>query len=342
MAKHHKSNEAGGSASQSALTLGIDLGGTKILAGVVDSGGHVIGEAKRKTRARRGVEEVIDRIVETALEAVSNSRLEMSVIQAVGIGVPGVADYKSGVVEFAPNLPDWTNIPLGTRLRQALGVPVVVENDVNAATFGEASAGVAKGYSSVVGIFPGTGIGGGIMLDGQLWRGARNAAAEIGHMIVMIDGPVCGCGRRGCIEALASRTAIERDILGEVRGGRSSPITEAAYAQDGQISSSKLAEALADNDEVVHDVLQRAAYHLGVFTAGVVNALDPECVVYGGGLIEACGDFLLPIVRENTYRHLIRPVDPEHLPILRAALGDYAGVIGNAMLANQDAAELNR
>lgn len=317
------------------ITLGIDLGGTKILAAVVDEQGRILGEAKRKTRAERGVDDVIERIAKTAQEAVANAHLDMTAIAAVGIGAPGVADHLTGVLEFAPNLPDWTNIPLGMRLQQLLGVPVLVENDVNAGTYGEATAGAARGYGSVVGVFPGTGIGGGIVLDGRLWRGARNAAAEIGHMVVLIDGPQCGCGRRGCIEALASRTAIERDILGEIRGGRSSVVTQWIDVEGEPITSGVLARALEEGDPVVTDVVTRAAYHLGVFTASLVNALDPECIVYGGGLIEACGRFLLPIIRNTTYRYLIRPVAPENLPILEAALGDNAVAIGCAMLASQ-------
>lgn len=320
-----------------SMTLGIDLGGTKILAAVVDQQGRILGISKRRTYAERGVDEVIARIARTAQEAVANAHLDMTAIRAAGIGAPGVADPHTGVLEFAPNLPDWTNIPLGTRLGQMLGVPVLVENDVNAGTYGEATAGVAHDFGSVVGIFLGTGIGGGIVLDGKLWRGARNAAAEIGHMVVMIDGPQCGCGRRGCIEALASRTAIERDIAGEIRGGRSSLVTTLLDIEREPITSGVLARALEEHDPVITDVVGRAAYHLGVFTASLVNALDPQCIVYGGGLIEACGSFMLPIIRANTYRHLIRPVHPDALPILEAALGDNAVVIGCALLASASA-----
>jgi glucokinase len=176
------------------------------------------------------------------------------------------------------------------------------------------------------------------VLNGVLWRGARNAAAELGHMIVMIDGPLCGCGRRGCIEALASRTAIERDIWGEIRGGRHS-IIEADTVHGGDITSGTIEHALEERDPVVTDVMERASYHLGIFTASVVNAIDPACVVYGGGLIEACGGFMLPVIRDATYRHLIRPVDPQKLPIVAAALGDNATVIGGAMLAQAALAE---
>jgi glucokinase len=322
------------------MVLGIDLGGTKILASVVDAHGHVLGTSKRKTRSERGVDDVIERIAKTAEEAVADAGLEMSMVEAAGIGAPGVADYLAGIIEFAPNLSNWTNVPLGPRLQHRLGIPVFVENDVNAGTYGEATVGAARSYKSIVGIFPGTGIGGGIVLNGHLWRGARNAAAEVGHMVVLIDGPRCGCGRRGCIEALASRTAIERDIIGEIRGGRSSMISKMIDVESDQITSGTLAQALTDGDPLVTDVIERASYHLGVFTGSLVNAIDPECVVYGGGLIEACGNVMLPIIRETTYRHLIRPVAPEELPILEAALGDNAVLIGAAMLASRSLDEV--
>lgn len=316
------------------LVLGIDLGGTKILAAVVDQSGEILASSKRKTKPHKGVDEVIQRIAKTAHEAVEAAGLDLDDIDAVGIGAPGVADFTHGVIEFAPNLENWVNVPLGPKLGDLLGLPVIVENDVNAGTYGEATVGSGRDYRSIIGIFPGTGIGGGIVLDGQLWRGARSAGGEIGHMVVMVDGPVCGCGRRGCIEALASRTAIERDIIGEIRGGRSSVITEMVDIESERITSGTLQDAIAAGDSVVIDVLERAARHLGIFTASLVNALDPECIIYGGGLIEACADMLLPIIREETYRYLIRPVAPEDLPIVEAELGDDAVLLGAAMLAS--------
>lgn len=333
MAKKDKSSNKDRPSSGTSMTLGIDLGGTKILAGVVDEHGHILGTAKRKTRPERGVDTVIERIANTALDAVADAGLTMDLIDAVGIGAPGVADYNTGVIEFAPNLANWVNVPLGPRLQSLLETPTFVENDVNAGTFGSVTAGVAKGYRSVVGISPGTGIGGGLVLDGQLWRGARNAAAEFGHMVVLIDGPVCGCGRRGCIEALASRTAIERDIVGELRGGRRSLAVDYVDSE-GRVTSGALAELLKEKDALVTEVVSRAARHLGIFTASLVNAIDPECVVFGGGLIEACGIFMMPIIRQATYHYLIRPVEPENLPILEAILGDNSVLVGAAMLAN--------
>ncbi|MBN2306263.1 MAG: ROK family protein, partial [Anaerolineae bacterium] len=175
--KDQKTPSPRNGAHQPGMVLGIDLGGTKILAVVLDQEGHILGDSKRKTKPHNGVDAVINRVAKTAVEAVNDAGLDFSMIQAIGIGAPGVADYNSGVIEFAPNLANWVNVPLGPRLRQMLGVPVFVANDVNAGTFGEASLGAARGFDSVVGVFPGTGIGGGVVIDGKLLRGARNAAA---------------------------------------------------------------------------------------------------------------------------------------------------------------------
>ena len=287
MAKKDKSSNKDRPSSGTSMTLGIDLGGTKILAGVVDEHGHILGTAKRKTRPERGVDAVIERIASTALDAVADAGLTMDLIDAVGIGAPGVADYNTGVIEFAPNLANWVNVPLGPRLQSLLETPTFVENDVNAGTFGSVTAGVAKGYRSVVGIAPGTGIGGGLVLDGVLWRGARNAAAEFGHMVVLIDGPVCGCGRRGCIEALASRTAIERDIVGELRGGRRSLAADYVDSE-GRVTSGALAEL--PPSERFHwltaprsTIIQTSPAHIGVSddleaTAGVAVSDSPRHV----------------------------------------------------------------
>jgi glucokinase len=340
VSKKAKNTASPSAAGSGGYVLGIDLGATKILAAVVDQQGNVISTIKRKTHGERSIDDVIDRIARTAKDAVSEAQLDLGSIQAIGIGAPGVTNYDAGVVEFAPNLPDWVNVPLGPRLKEVLGVPAFVENDVNAGTYGEVTVGAAKGYTSVVGIFPGTGVGGGIVLDGRLWRGARNAAAEVGHVVVLIDGPRCGCGRRGCIEALASRTAIERDIIGEMRGGRSTIVSGLIDPETGQITSGVLAKALEERDPLVMDVIERAAYHLGIFTAGLVNTLDPACIVYGGGLIEACGKTMLPVIRTTTYRYLIRPVAPEKLPIIEAALGDNAVLLGAAMLASASVHEV--
>ena len=235
----------------------------------------------------------------------------------MGIGAPGVANPRTGVIEFAPNLTDWVGVPLGARLEKAFGVPVVVENDVNAGAYGEATVGAAAGYRSMVGIFPGTGIGGGIVLDGKLLRGAHNGAGEIGHVVVLIDGPRCGCGRRGCIEALASRTAIERDILGERRGGRQSIITKLIDldGDEAQISSGQLASALQAHDALVTDVIKRAAHHLGIFTAGMIN-VSIRVRRLRRRIDEACGDDAAHHPRDDVSLP-DPPAEPEKLPILK-------------------------
>ena len=206
--------------------IGVDLGGTKILAGVVDSNGALLGQSKRPTKPSAGVDAVLDRMAKTVREAVEAAGLKLSDMAGLGTGAPGPLDPDKGVVLHTPNLP-WVNVPLAKMLSERLDdLPVFIENDVNLGTYGECAFGAGVGAQDVVGIFVGTGLGGGLVLGGELRQGWRKACAEVGHMILLADGPVCGCGKRGCAEALASRTAIERDIWAGIKAGRESVIPE--------------------------------------------------------------------------------------------------------------------
>jgi len=305
------------------LAIGIDLGGTNLRWCVVDGSGEI------RHRGRRPSPKPVPQVVAALREAVAECREHFPEVAGVGLAVAGTVTEES---VSSVNL-DWQEVPLAREL--ALGdLPVIVENDMNAGAYGEMRFGGGRGLQNLIFLTVSTGIGAGIIVGGRIYRGANGLAGEVGHTVVDLNGLLCGCGRRGCIEALASRTAIERDIFGEIRGGRSSVITGLVDPDSGLITSGHLAQALQEQDPVVTDVLERAAYHLGIFTGSLVNVLDTECVVYGGGLIEACGEFMLPIIRETAYRHLIRPVSPDKLPILEAALGDNATVIGSAMLAS--------
>lgn len=316
--------------------VGSDLGGTKILAGVVAGDGKILGMAKRPTKPQAGVEEVVDRIAKTVLEAVSAAKREKSDIAAVCIGAPSPVDPVRGIVWSPPNLPGWEEVRLGDLLKARLDLPVFVENDVNLGTFGEFALGAAKGYQDVVGIFVGTGIGGGLVLGGKLWQGSRYSAAEIGHMVILADGPVCGCGKRGCAEALASRTAIERDIWAGIRAGRESRIPEIVKTdRGGQITSGALAEAYRRGDALVAEVLSRAQYYLGILVASCVNLIDPQVVVLGGGVVEALGAEFLEPIRRVAYQYFMNKRDMKKVKVLQAELGDHAALLGAAMYARQ-------
>jgi glucokinase len=316
--------------------VGADLGGTKILAGVVDGAGNILGTAKRTTKPTLGVEKVIDRLVRTITEAVAAANMELGEMRAVCSGSPGPLDPDQGIVIHAPNLTGWENVPLASELSARLGLPACIENDVNLGTWGESAHGAGRGVKNLVGIFVGTGIGGGIMLDGRLLLGWRRAAGEVGHMTMMPDGPVCGCGRRGCLESLASRTAIERDIRSGIAAGRRSLIPD-ILARDGRdrITSSIIAEAMAGGDTLVTEVAGRAQYYMGLMVASLVNFIDPEMVVLGGGIVQALGQPYLDGVREVAYQYFVNKTSAEDVKIVAAELGDYAGVVGASVCARE-------
>ncbi len=316
------------------LVVGVDLGGTKILAAVVDGEGKVVAEAKRKTKPETGIESVIGRIVKTVDDAVVAAKLTRAEIRAVGIGAPGPVDRDQGVVLMAPNLNGWENVPLATALKNQLDVPIFLDNDVNVGTLGEYVYGAGRGTSDVIGVFVGTGIGGGLILGGQLRSGARHAAGEVGHMIVLADGPYCGCGNRGCIEALASRTAIVQSLRIAVQSGRKSVLADAVEGGGVErLSSGLLAQAWKASDTLTVEVLSRVQFYLGLHVASLVNCLDPELVILGGGVIEALGDDFLPPIRRVAYQHFTQRRDASQVKIVVSQLGDHAGILGAAVLA---------
>jgi glucokinase len=243
-------------------------------------------------------------------------------------------DPTTGLVYNPPNLPGWDEIPLGPRLSETLGVPVYVENDVNLGTLGEHAQGAGQGTEDMVGIFVGTGVGGGLILDGKLRRGFRHAAGELGHMIILADGPVCGCGKRGCLESVASRTAIERDIRLGLAAGRESIVSESMGESRG-LTSGVLAQAVRQGDPLVTEIMGRAQWYLGLLTASVVNLIDPEMVVFGGGVVEAMGELFLAPIRVTARQYYMQQSGADRIRIAAAKLGDHAGVLGAAVLARQ-------
>jgi len=312
--------------------IGMDLGGTKILAGVVSIDGKVLGTAKRSTKAAGGPQIVIERMIKTARDAVEAAGLELDDIAALGTGAPGPLDPDRGLVLRTPNLVGWDDVPLAQMLSEGLGLPAFIENDVNLGTLGEHTLGAGKGVKDMVGIFVGTGIGGGLILDGALRQGWRKACAEVGHMILLAEGPVCGCGNRGCLEALASRTAIERDIWAGIKAGRDSLIPQILDKSD-RLTSGALAEAWDKEDPLVREVIGRSQFYLGLAVASLVNLLDPELIVLGGGVVEALGEKYLEPIRAVAYQYFINKRGAKDVKIVPAQLGDLAGLLGAATWA---------
>ncbi len=316
-----------------AYMVGIDLGGTKILAGVVDAEGRILARAKLRTQADRPAAEVIASIGEAVRSAVAQAGLSMEQISAIGVAAPGVLDAAAGVVRFAPNL-RWRDVPLAAALRKDLGVPVYLENDVNMGTLAEHVLGAGRGARDVVGIFVGTGIGGGIILNGRLHRGRNGSAGEVGHMTVKMGGPRCGCGRRGCLEAVASRTAIVRDLRAAIDAGAASVLPKLVKGDLDRLTSGALAEAVRRGDKLTIKVLKRATKSLGIGVGSIVNFLGPEMVILGGGVIEALDDAWLERVRRVAHLYAIGNA-MEGVKIVRAQLGDDAVMLGAAVLAQQ-------
>ncbi len=313
--------------------LGIDLGGTKVQAAVLDSDARVVGRARAKTGAWRDDEEVFATITRIGHRAIEDAGIAPSNLAAVAIGAPGPIDANTGYIIESVNL-GFTNFPLGPRLSSEFGCQTIVENDVNAGVYGEFKAGAARGANDVVGIFVGTGIGGGLILNGALHHGFTGNAGEIGHMIVKAGGPRCNCGNRGCLEAVASRTAITRDIRKAIKRGRHSLASKLLKKNTELLSGKELKSLYDAGDELVIESVRRAARMIGVGIGSLMNVLAPEVIVLGGGVVEAFeADFIERI--DRTARSISFDINSKDVKITRAELGDDAGVIGAAMLARE-------
>jgi glucokinase len=308
------------------LYIGMDIGGTNIQASLVQESGVIVGSARVATPRDDSVESVVA-AMESAVEKVINKHgLSGRDLRAMGIAVPGVVDPDSGYVAATPNL-CLSGVSLGPLLEERFRIPITLGNDGNLGALGETWLGSARKAKSVLWICVGTGIGSGLVLRGKLWRGFRESAGEIGHTIMQIGGPQCGCGNSGCLEALASRSAIERDLRAAIAAGRKSAITELAGGDLSVIRSGILRKALAAGDELVAEVLQQAAETLGYACINLRHVVDPEVIVLGGGVIEACGDFIVPIVESVVEQDRLAGARPGR-KILLSALGDDAVVLG--------------
>ena len=316
------------------LIIGVDLGGTNIEAAAV-RGGTILASKKKKTKADRGAEAVIGRIETTVRKVADKMDATLPDVAALCIGAPGAVDPETGVVHEAPNL-NWEHVPLGERLQARLGLPVVVDNDVNIGVMGEYAYGAGKGAQHMVGIFVGTGVGGGLILNGQPHYGGRGAAGEIGHIVVQPNGRRCGCGREGCVEAYASKTAMEAMIREEMDKGRASIVPE-VMADKGKtrLTSSVIEKSLDKQDPLMEEALQTAQYYLGLLTANLVNTLDPEVIVFGGGVVERLGASFVEPVAQTARQHYLQQKGADQIRVVPAALGDDAGPIGAAVVARR-------
>src|SRR5688572_18967789 len=315
---------------------GIDLGGTKIQAVVTDDAHAVLGSARHPTPTRGGPAEVTLALIATLREAADEAGVGAGDLTAVGVGSPGVVDDAAGTVTSARNLPDWAgSYPLAEKLEAALMAPVGLSNDVNVATNAEFELGAAKPFRSILGVFWGTGVGGGLVLDGQLWEG-RGAAGEIGHMVVKSDGRKCPCGRIGCMEAYAGRGAMEVRAREKVADGEKTVLFEIMEEKGKpRLASGIWERALERDDKLAHQLVDRAVDAIGVAVASSLNLLDVEAVVIGGGLGLRLGEPYVERIRHAIMPHLFADHRPPE--VLLASLGDLGGAIGATLLAAERA-----
>jgi len=320
--------------SKSEYVVGLDLGGTKILAGVFNSSLECIATAKLSTKSQRGVDKVVERIGRCIQDAIDEADLSPKQIAGVGIGAPGAVNFDEGTVIFAPNMPGWKDVTLKKDLEKLIDVPVFVENDGNIAALGVHMAELKGKPRTLVGIFVGTGIGGCIIIDGNLYSGYGHTAGEIGHMVMDVDGPKCGCGNKGCLEALASRTAIFQTIKAGIKGGEKTILTEMLGDKLEDMRSGDLRKAVRRGDKYVDKVIESAAEYIGIATANLINILNPEVVVLGGGVIEALADEMMSVIIETAKEYAMAGA-MKGVEIVESRLGDNAGITGGAVLARR-------
>jgi glucokinase len=318
------------------LYIGVDLGGTSMRAGVLDNKGNLLAVEKRKTRPELGAAGVLDRLIKTISNAARASDVKMKDIAGIGIGVPGPIDSAKGVVRVAVNLgKDWTNYPLAKKLEDVLDIPVYLDNDVRVGAMGEFTYGAGRDVEDMVAVFVGTGIGGGIILDGKLRKGFRGGSGEVGHSVFAADNGIIGkTGQPGTVEPIASRTGMERFIKEQIAAGQKTIVPELIESVGGgRLTSSVIAEALKKNDAVMKEALETAQRALGILAGNLINILDPQMIVIGGGVTERLGDKFVAPIRQVAYANLINKSDSKSVKIVPAALKDASGVVGAAVLA---------
>ena len=309
------------------------VGGTKVLGAIFNENDEIIFRLKKRSTSRGNasadVEAVIVSVVE---EMIQKAEIDRKDVNAIASCAPGVIDQDRGIVLFTPNLP-WRDYDIGAAMRERFGVPFFVGNDVNLGVLGEHEYGAARGYRNVVGFFVGTGMGGGLILNGELYTGNQCKAAEYGHMILEPKGQRCNCGQRGCLEAYSSKTGMTNYIRKQIAKGRQTMMAEAV--QDGVFRSKKLKKAVAAGDKVAIEAVDRACHYLAIATGNMINTFSPDLILYGGGVIEAMG----PVFLEKTLSEL----DSYCLPMIRdtvdiklADLGDDSILYGDLALIRKN------
>ena len=313
--------------------LSIDLGGTKIITAIVSNNGQIVAKEYCLTLAEEGPPSVINRVLSAIDHLLSVKNMDLSQLDSISLAAAGAIDFDQGLITSSPNLPGWHDIPLRDTVKEKYGVNTFLINDASAAALGEHRFGAGKGIRNLIMLTVGTGIGGGIIINGELYLGAGGSAGEIGHMTIDVNGPRCSCGNIGCLETLASGTAVAREAIRRISQGESSSLTEIVFGNIEDITAEKVDIAAAGGDSLAAEVISQAATYLGVGMVNLVNIFNPEMIIVGGGMAKM-GDRLLnparQVVRERAFQ-----LPAQAVCIVPAQLGEDAGVIGAAVFARQ-------
>ena len=312
--------------------IGIDVGGTNVKIALVDENGKIIYSNSVPTYAKMGYEYTVNNIKQAISDLMKETNTSEKEIKGIGFDFPGQVDYKTGVVKLAPNIPGWVNIPIAKMIEEEFHIPTKIDNDVRCAALGEMMFGAGKDCENFICITVGTGIGSGIVINGQIVRGASNAAGEIGHIKLQPEnGLLCGCGDSGCLEAYASGPTIVAMAQDYIKGGKSAKFAE--MAGDGEITPYIVAKAAEAGDVVAKRIFEIIGHRIGLGLTSVINLLNPEKVIVGGGVAE-CGELRLETIRK-TVKERAMTVAGETVQIVPAQLGNSAGVIGASMLVKE-------
>ena len=312
--------------------LGIDLGGTNIVAGVVDENYKIIAEAKVKTECPRPPKNIMEDMASVAKKAVAEAKLSMDDIEWVGVGCPGTVNQNTGNIEYANNL-NFYDVPMRKELTEMLGKEIHIDNDANAAAYGEFVAGAAKGATNAVAITLGTGVGSGIIVGGKIYSGSNFAGAELGHMIINVDGASCTCGRKGCFESYGSATALINSTKEKMLSNKKSLMWKLCDNNLDKVDGKTSFDAMREGDKHAKEVVEQYVSYLGAGLVNIINIFQPEIICIGGGVSRE-GDNLLVPLREYAKTQNYARFSENQTKIVAAELGSEAGIIGAAMLGN--------
>lgn len=310
--------------------VGIDLGGTNIVAGVADENYRILSKASTKTNCPRPAEEIIADMAKMAAEAVEKAGLSMDQIESIGVGTPGTANAATGIIEYSNNL-GFSNVPMAEIMQQHIQKPVYVENDANAAAYGEFVAGAARGVNDAVCITLGTGVGSGIIIDGKIYSGFNFAGAELGHSVIEVDGAPCTCGRKGCFEVYSSATGLIRMTREAMEQDKSSRMWDMSASEGNRVTARLAFDAMRAGDASAKTVVDKYIKYLAIGIANVINIFQPEILCVGGGVCNE-GDALLVPMKERVSKEVYSRSPEGQTKIVIAQLGNDAGLIGAAFL----------